>query len=166
VDRPAGTTERYTYVGNTQQIETISDGNDEPLLRIDYDDRGRVVKERDSQGLIDGQAVDYEYENLVDGSVRTTVTYPESRLDPSWRPIQSAVHDAKGNLRELVLQPARTERFVGRYDYDETNRRIVLEDACNPAPQPIDLLPLTPTAVLAAALTLLAQLVRTIVSLF
>ena len=134
VDRPWGPTEHYAYVGQTQQLQMISNWANQPIFRVDYDDQGRAIKERDVLGLLDGQGVEYEYKNLPDGSVRTTVTYPESRLDPSWRPIQTAVHDSKGNLRELVLQPTRTEGFLGKYDYNASNRRVVLRDACVPAP--------------------------------
>ncbi len=166
VDRPSGTTERYAYVGETQQIQTISNGVDQPLLRIDYDERGRTIEERDAQGLGDGEGVEYVYQELPDGSVQTTVTYPESRLDPSWRPIQTAIHDSKGNVRELDLQPTRTEHFLGRYDYDAANRRVVLQDACNPAPAADTPLAPAPTSMLAAVLTLFAQFVRQILALF
>jgi YD repeat-containing protein len=169
VDQPSGTTERYAYIGETQQIQTISNGVDEPLLRIDYDERGRAVKEQDAQGLVDGEAVDYEYADLLDGGVQTTVTYPESRLDPSWHPIQTTVHDSKGNLIELVVQPTRTERFAGRYDYDAANRRVVMQSACDLAPTadtpPIPR-PTAPAMPLAAVLALFAQVVQQILAMF
>ena len=164
VDRPWGTTEQYAYVGETQQIQTISNGLDVPLFRIDYDERGRTIAERDALGLIDDQAVDYQYEDLPDGSVRTTVTYPESRLDPSWRPIQTAIHDSKGNLIELVLQPTRTEGFVGRYEYNAANRRVVLRDACNLAAAADMPPPPPPPSPLAVVLKFLADFVRQIVA--
>jgi YD repeat-containing protein len=131
VEPSSGGSEQYAYLGDSQQIQTISSGDDEPLLRLDYDERGRTIKERDADGLRDGQGVEYRYHELVDASVETTVTYPESRLDPSWRPIQAAVHDPDGNLRELRLQPTRTETYVGRYDYDGNNRRVILQSACD-----------------------------------
>lgn len=130
VDRPTAS-ERYAYVGDSQRIQTISNGDGEPRLQLDYDERGRTIKERDAEGLRDGQGVEYQYHELADASVETTVTYPESRLDPSWRPIQTSVHDPDGNLRELKLQPTRTETYVGRYDYDGNNRRVILQSACD-----------------------------------
>jgi YD repeat-containing protein len=166
VDRPWGTTERYAYVGQTQQLQTISNGADEPLFRVDYDEQGRAIKERDAQGLLDGQGVEYVYKTLLDGSVKTTVTYPESRLDPSWRPIQTAVHDSQGNLRELVLQPTRTEGFLGKYDYNASNRRVVLRDACDLAPAADILQAAPPPSLLDGLLRQFEQFVRQLLAAF
>ena len=41
--------------------------------------RGRVIRERDALGLLDGEAVTLRYEDLPNGTQRTTVTYPPRR---------------------------------------------------------------------------------------
>ena len=166
VDGPSGAIEHYTYVGDTQRVQTISDDNNNPLLRIDYDERGRTIKERDADGLRDGKGVEYRYHELADASVETTVTYPESLLDSSWRPIQTAIHDPEGNLRELVLQPTRTERYVGRYDYNAANRRVVLQDICIEEGTVRAAVPSDPISLAGAALARLVQWVWLILSLF
>jgi hypothetical protein len=166
VDRPWGPAEHYAYIGQTQQLQTISNWANQPIFRVDYDDQGRTIKERDALGLLDGQGVEYEYENRPDGSVRTTVTYPESRLDSTWRPIQTAVHDSNGNLRELVLQPTRTEGYLGKYDYNALNRRIVVRDACVPAPAADIVQAAPPPSLLDSLLRHFEQFVRQLLAAF
>jgi YD repeat-containing protein len=129
VRRPHKTDEAYRYDGASARIATIArDG--EVVLALTYDDEGRVIREQDALGLLDGAAVMYDYEPLPSGWVRTTVTYPESLVERGWHPTERAVHDDEARLREMVFQRTSGERLVGRYDYDSENRRIVIEDPC------------------------------------
>ena len=125
----------YAYDGASQRITTISDDKGAVLLSLEYDDKGRVARERDAQGLLDGEAVSYVYEKLPDGSTRTTVTYPPSLIEPAWHPIQIATIDPQFRVRDLRLQPTSTQTFIGRYDWDSVNHRIDLQNPC-PPPSP------------------------------
>jgi YD repeat-containing protein len=126
----SGFGQRFAYDGDTQLITEISDDEGTVLLVLEYADGYSVVRERDAQGLVDGEAVTYEYEELPDGGVRTTVIYPPSLVEPTWHPVQRALHDSQGRLLELELQPTSDETLIGKYAYDPENRRIVLEDPC------------------------------------
>ena len=131
VVRSDGGTEAYTYDGDSRRIATISI-DDTTVLALSYDENGRVVSEQDADGLRDGQAVEYEYEDLEDGWIRTTVRYAESLLESGWRPIEQSLHDADGRLREMTFQPTSDEPLLGRYDYDAENRRLLVQDPCPP----------------------------------
>ena len=133
-----GIVQRFAYYAESQRISTVSDDLGAVVLKIDYDDKGRVIRERDARGLLDGEALTLAYEDLPDGGRRTTVTYPLSLIQPRWHPVQIAVHDAQGRLRALALRPTSRMVLIGRYDYDDQNRRIVLANPCsserNPGP--------------------------------
>src|SRR5207247_4363268 len=90
----------FAYEGESQRIKTITDGQGAVRRTLDYDDKGRVVRERDEQGLRDNEAVTFAYEDLPDGSVTTTVIYPPSLLEPGWHPVLVEIDDAQGRLRE------------------------------------------------------------------
>jgi YD repeat-containing protein len=121
---------RFAYDRDSERVTTISDEGGAVLLSVEYDDKDRVTREQDAQGLLDGEAVSYVYEELPDGGMRTTVTYPLSIFEHDWHPVQIAIHDPDSRLRELQLQPTSTQTLIGRYDYDAENRRIVLQDPC------------------------------------
>ncbi len=123
-------TQRYRYDGGSQRIAAILDDRGEVALAIEYDDQGRVITERDADGLRDGGAVTFTYEPLLDGGVRTTVTYPPSLVEPGWHPVETTYHDARGRLTELEARPTSVDAYTGRYAHDADNRRIVLEDPC------------------------------------
>jgi YD repeat-containing protein len=128
-----GSVEAYAYDGDSARIASIEDGSGRTLLRLAYDEDGRVIREQDTQGLEDGEAVRYQYEALDNGWLRTTVTYPMSVVEPGWHPIEQSLHDANGFVREMRFYPTSDQELVGRYDYDPENRRIVVEDPCPPA---------------------------------
>jgi YD repeat-containing protein len=133
-----GPAQRYTYLGQTQQITTITDDAGSVLIQLDYDERGRVIRDRDGQGLATGEALTVVYEEDSEGS-RTTVTYPVSLHDPVWHPVQIETEDSQFRTRTLTLQPTSWARLVGRYDWDRENRRIALDPKpCPPldAPRP------------------------------
>jgi YD repeat-containing protein len=127
-----GVTQLYSYDGDSQRVTAISDGRGATLLALDYDDQGRVIRERDAEGLLDDEAVVFEYESLPDGGLRATATYPTSTEEPGWHPVQIAVSDSQGRFMELRFQPTSTQTLIGRYDYDPENRRIVVESPCGP----------------------------------
>jgi hypothetical protein len=56
---------------------------------------------------------------------------PPSLADPTWHPIKIATMDAESRLTELQVQPTRRQVFVGRYEYDDVNRRIPLDRPCS-----------------------------------
>jgi len=126
----SGFGQRFAYDGDSQLITEISDDEGTVLLVLEYDDGYSVFRERDGQGLVDGEAVTYEFEELPDGGVRSTAIYPPSLVEPTWHPVQRALHDSQGRLLELELQPTSDETLIGKYAYDSENRRIVLEDPC------------------------------------
>lgn len=128
-----GAVRRYTYVQDTQQIATITDDAGSVLLRLDYDDRGRVIRDRDARGLSNGDAITFVYEEVPDGGRRTTVTYPVSAFEPGWHPIQVVTEDRQSRLRTLSLRPTSWAVLIGRYDYDAENRRIALDPRPCPA---------------------------------
>ena len=128
---PSGQPARvYAYDGDSERITTISDEDGAILESVGYDDRGWVIRQQDAQGLRDGEAVTLVYEDLPDGTIRTTVTYPPSLIEPSFHPVQIAIHDAKGRLTETTYQWTSTQTLIGRYGYDAQNRRILLQDPC------------------------------------
>ena len=128
---PSGQPARvYAYDGSSERITTISDDEGAVLEAIGYDDRGWAIRQQDAQGLRDGEAVTLVYEDLPDGTRRTTVTYPPSLVEPSWHPVQIATHDAKGRALEVTYQATSTETLIGRYGYDAENRQILLQDPC------------------------------------
>jgi hypothetical protein len=134
-----GPARRYTYLGQTQQVSAIADDAGTVLLRLDYDETGRVIRDADAAGVVDGEAVTFAYEMLPDGGSRTTVTYPVSTIEPGWHPIQVETEDRQARTRSLELRPTSWAVLLGRYDWDNVNRRIALNPrACPPldAPRP------------------------------
>jgi hypothetical protein len=127
-------TQRYAYEGTSQRISTVSDDSGHVLFSVDYDGAGRVAREQDAQGLIDGQAVVYVYEDLPDGGKRTTVTYPTSVVEPGWHPVQIAVHDSEGRVTEDTRKPTSKLTLIGRYAWDSENRKIALDPPCDLTP--------------------------------
>jgi YD repeat-containing protein len=121
---------RFVYLGATQQITAITDDQGETLLALEYNDLGRVVRDRDAAGLVDGEAVVFNYERRADKSVHTTVTYPPSLVEPGWHPLKIADIDPLRRLTRLEVQPTSERRYIGRYDYDAQNRRIFLDRPC------------------------------------
>lgn len=122
-----GTARRYTYWGGTERIATIADDNNAVLIAVEYDNLGRVLRLQDADGLLDGQAEVFAYENLPDGGIRTTVTYPKSRVERDWNPIQIVTHDAFHRVTEERLQPTSTETYVGRYFYDSDDNQLSVD---------------------------------------
>ena len=85
--------QRYAYDGTSQRISTILDDSGNALFYVDYDSAGRVVREQDARGRVDGEFAVYVYQDLADGGKRTTVTYPTSLVESGWHPIQITTHD-------------------------------------------------------------------------
>jgi YD repeat-containing protein len=121
---------RFVYLGATQQITAITDDQGTTLLSLDYDELGRVVRERDASGLLDGEGIAFIYDRRADKSVRTIVTYPPSLVEPGWHPLKIANIDRLRRLTRLEVQPTSERRYVGRYDYDDQNRRIAVDKPC------------------------------------
>jgi len=136
---PSGQPARvYAYDGTSERITTISDDGGVVLESVGYDDRGWVIRQQDAQGVRDGEAITLVYEDLPDGALRTTVTYPPSLVEASWHPVQITIHDARRRVLEVTYQPTSTQTLIGRYGYDAQNRQILLQDPCEsfPAAQP------------------------------
>jgi hypothetical protein len=125
-----GAARRYAYWGRSERIATIADDKNAVLIAAEYDTRGRVVRLQDAEGLADGQAEIFTYENFPDGTMRTTVTYPVSRVEPDWNPVQIVTHDVFHRVTEEQLQPRSTVTFVGRYVYDSDNQRVAVDEPC------------------------------------
>ncbi|HLQ48701.1 MAG TPA: hypothetical protein VK233_06980, partial [Candidatus Dormibacteraeota bacterium] len=70
------------------------------------------------------------YDRRADKSVRTIVTYPPSLVEPGWHPLKIANIDRLRRLTRLEVQPTSDRRYVGRYDYDDQNRRIAVDKPC------------------------------------
>jgi hypothetical protein len=125
-----GAVRRFTYWGGSERIATIADDNDFALIAAEYDTLGRVVRLQDADGLLDGQAEVFTYENYPDGTMRTTGTYPMSRVEPDWNPVQIVTHDAFHRVTEEQLQPTSSATYIGRYVYDSDNRRVPVDEPC------------------------------------
>lgn len=125
-----GEVRRYAYRGRSERIATIADDNNTVLIAAEYDSRGRVVRLQDADGLRDGQAELFRYEDLSDGGIRTTVTYPESRVEPDWNPVQIVTHDAFHRVTEERLQPTSAETYVGRFYYDNHDNQLSVDGPC------------------------------------
>jgi hypothetical protein len=137
---PSGSpAQRYVYDGGSQRITTISDDAGAVLQAIEYDGKGRVVREQDAQGLLDGTSATVVYEEQSDGGIRATLTWPASLIERGWRPTKTVTHDGNGFVREIRGKPTSSQTFVGRFDYDQNNNQLVVEDPCatvQPAPPP------------------------------
>jgi hypothetical protein len=120
----------YGYDGESERITTISDDTGAILEAVGYDERGWAIRQQDAQGIRDGEAVRFVYEDLPDGTRRTTVTYPPSPIEPSWHPVQIATHDAMGRALEVTYQATSTQTLIARYGYDAQGRQILLQDPC------------------------------------
>jgi hypothetical protein len=127
----AGSPLRFVYLDASQQITKITDDSGKTLFTIDYDEAGWVVREQDFIGSLDGEARTYSYEHGSGWDVRATVVSPPSLADPSWHPVKIATMDAESRLIELQVQPTRRQVFIGRYNYDDVNRRIPLDRPCS-----------------------------------
>lgn len=129
---------RFIYDGDTQRITSISNETGLPILSIEYDDKGWVLRERDFLGLIDGEARTFAYDRGPGWNVRAKVVFPPSLEEPGWHPIKIATMDGESRLTELQVQPTSKRIFVGRYAYDDGNRRVPLERPCSevvPSPE-------------------------------
>ena len=122
-----GAARQYTYWGESERIATIADDDSTVLIAAEYDERGRVVRLQDVDGLQDGQAEVFVYEDLPDGGIRTTVTHPKSRVEPDWNPVQIVTHDAFHRVTEERLQPTSAETYVGRYFYDSDDNQLSVD---------------------------------------
>lgn len=161
-----GAARRYTYWGGSERIATIADDNNVVLIAAEYDTLGRVVRLQDAEGLLDGQAEVFAYENFPNGRMRTTGTYPVSRVEPDWNPIQIVTHDAFHRVIEEQLQPTSNATYIGRYVYDSDNQRVPVDGPCPaqgsvlPIDDPIAV-PLAIFSVMAArVLTFIASLIQ------
>jgi hypothetical protein len=125
-----GDARRYAYWGESERIATIADDNNAVLIAAEYDTRGRVVRLQDAEGLLDGQAEIFTYENFPDGTMRTTAAYPASRVEPGWNPVQIVTHDVFHRVTEEQMQPTSTVTYVGRYVYDSDNQRVPVDGLC------------------------------------
>jgi hypothetical protein len=130
VTSSSGAGERFEYESDSHRLVTISDGSGRVLLKLEYDDRERVVRELDSVGLRDGQAVTYEYIERPNGHVETIVRYPPSRIEPAWHPSERHVSDERGYLIELEARPTSTIVAIGSYGRGPQGDRAIIRDPC------------------------------------
>lgn len=124
---------RFAYDRDTQQITSIANEAGVQLFSIEYDDKGWVVRERDFLGLAYGEARTFTYDRGPGRNVRAKVVFPPSLAEPGWHPVKVATMDGESRLTELQVQPTSKRIYVGRYSYDNVNRRIPLEPPCSEA---------------------------------
>ena len=75
---------RYTYAGETSHLHEIVDARGHTALSMEYDERGRTIRQQNTRSLQEGKAITFAYEQLDDGTHRTTSVDPPSTLAPSF----------------------------------------------------------------------------------
>ncbi len=133
-----GTITRYTYVSSSQQLNAVFDGQDTPVLTLTYDGQGRVVTQREGEGIRTGQQTTFAYVDQPGGGRVTTITYPPDPAGSTWRPIMQDSYDSLGRLVQRVDRPTATRTITEHRTYDPNfdllSRTVEVTDATPPAP--------------------------------
>ena len=118
-DREANTT-TYGYDGISSRLTTITDANGHVVVTNTYDGDGRVATQKDALGLTTGQYTNFEYQDNIDGTRTTTVTYPITSNDPNWNHVEIDIHDEDGQLLQRVFKPSAdpSEWYTQSHTYD------------------------------------------------
>ena len=119
IDREDNRT-RFTYLGGTHRLATITDARGHTAISIVYDDQGRVIDRFDARGLRTGSGITAEYSTNPEGSQVTTTRYPPSGFDPGWRTRAIHFYDSEQRIVKVATEPTSfDETLVEKQTYDE-----------------------------------------------
>ncbi|MBI4493761.1 MAG: RHS repeat protein, partial [Chloroflexi bacterium] len=118
----------FAYDGTSQRLTSITDARGNVAVTHTYDAQGRVATQKDAKGLATGQQTEFAYN---DATRITTVTYPATSFDPSWRFIVEDSYDAQGRLIQRVSKPTASSAdwATETYGYDGNSNRTSWTDA-------------------------------------
>ena len=120
----------YGYDGVSQRITSILDANNHTAVVNTYDLDGRVVSQWDARGLVTGQKADFAYTTNGDGTKLTTITYPSTSYETSWRLAEEDSYDSQGRLTKKLSKPTSNsaEWINQEYTYDASSNLASLKD--------------------------------------